>query len=105
MTAGEFSAVVLATVQAIPAGSVMAYGMVAQMAGFPGRARHVGRVLAGLPADSSIPWHRVVRADGHLAFAETDRNFRRQKRALAAEGVRFHGRRVPARYFTAGVPV
>jgi alkylated DNA nucleotide flippase Atl1 len=41
--------------------------------------------------DPSIPWHRVVRADGSLAKGE------RQRRLLEAEGVPFRGSRVDMR--------
>lgn len=102
MPVSEFEAAVLATVSAIPAGRVLSYGGVAQRAGYPGRARQVGRIMSRLPAGSRIPWHRVVRADGTLAFPPEHETFRRQRRALLAEGVSFPGRRVPGRYFDAG---
>ena len=38
--------------------------------------------------DESVPWHRVVRADGSLAKGS------RQRRLLEAEGVPFRGQRV-----------
>ena len=38
--------------------------------------------------DPTVPWHRIVRADGSLAKGE------RQRRLLIAEGVPFHGPRV-----------
>jgi methylated-DNA-protein-cysteine methyltransferase-like protein len=53
----------------------------------PGAPRHAGRVLAECQ-DASLPWHRIVRADGSLAKGE------RQRRLLAAEGVPFRGVRV-----------
>ncbi len=99
MPVSEFAAAVLATVSDIPAGCVSSYGEVARRAGYPGRARQVGRILSELPAGSSIPWHRVVRADGNLAFPPSHPCFGRQKSALAAEGVRVTGRRVPGGYF------
>ncbi|TBR13410.1 MAG: MGMT family protein, partial [Lysobacter sp.] len=54
-------------IRAIPAGEVVAYGEVARRAGLPGRARLVARVL-GQASDDGLPWHRVVRADGRIAF-------------------------------------
>ena len=42
-------------------------------------------------ADASVPWHRVVRADGSLAVGE------RQRALLEAEGVPFRGERVDLR--------
>jgi alkylated DNA nucleotide flippase Atl1 len=38
--------------------------------------------------DPSVPWHRIVRADGSLAKGE------RQRKLLGAEGVPFQGARV-----------
>ncbi len=95
----DFESAVLLTVMNIPVGKVLSYGEVACRAGFPGRARHVGRVLSRLPASSRIPWHRVVRASGALAFPNEHDDFSRQKKALAADGIVFNGRTVPATYF------
>lgn len=95
----DFESAVLLIVMNIPAGRVLSYGEVARRAGFPGRARQVGRVLSRLPANSRIPWHRVVRASGALAFPHQHDHFSRQKKALAADGIVFHGRTVPASYF------
>ena len=41
--------------------------------------------------DFSVPWHRIVRADGSLAKGA------RQRRLLEAEGVPFLGERVDMR--------
>lgn len=89
-------AAIIAVVRAIPAGRVASYGWVAAEAGLPGRARLVGRVLGELPAGSGVPWHRVMRAGGRLAFPAGSVDAARQIRALAAEGVTVHGDRVPA---------
>ncbi len=72
----------LARVRAIPPGFVCAYGDLS-----PGAPRFAGAVLAAVE-DPSLPWHRVVRADGSLAKGE------RQRRRLVAEGVPFRGERV-----------
>ena len=59
----------------------------------------VGRVLGEADAAQALPWHRVLRADGRLAFAPGSRAFREQKRRLAEEGVVVTGARVDlARY-------
>jgi methylated-DNA-protein-cysteine methyltransferase related protein len=82
-----FSALVLAAVAEIPPGKVMTYGDVAEYAGIRS-ARTVGRVLA---ADGdTVPWHRVLRADGSLA----EHLYTEQRQRLLAEGVRFRGDRV-----------
>lgn len=69
------------------------------MAGLPGRARLVGRVLAELPGDDGLPWHRVIRASGELAFPCRSRNFARQAALLRNEGVVVTGGRVDLERF------
>lgn len=90
---------VLATVAGIPAGRVLAYGEVARLSGHPGRARQVGRLLSTLPADTVLPWHRVLCADGRLAFPADSGAGQEQKLRLLAEGVQFRGQRVVAGHF------
>ena len=53
-------------VASIPEGRVATYGQVAEMAGQPGRARWVGRLLSELPEATTLPWHRVVNARGNI---------------------------------------
>jgi len=84
---------ILAAVRAIPAGQVAGYGEVARRAGLPGRARLAARVLAG-NEDPALPWHRVLRADGRIAFPEGSAGWREQCRRLRAEGVRVEKGRV-----------
>ena len=76
---------VLARIRDTPEGFVRAYGDVS-----PGAPRFAGTVLAGCD-DPSVPWHRIVRADGSLAKGE------RQRALLEAEGVPFRGERVDMR--------
>lgn len=77
---------ILAAIRAIPRGQVAGYGEVARRAGLPGRARMVARVLSeGAAAD--LPWHRVLRSDGRIAFPEGSRGWREQSRRLRAEGI------------------
>jgi methylated-DNA-protein-cysteine methyltransferase related protein len=77
---------IVRTIRAIPEGSVASYGEIAARAGLPGRARLVGRLLAEMP-DAKLPWHRVLRSDGRIAFAPGSRGFREQVRRLAGEGI------------------
>lgn len=77
---------ILAAIRAIPRGEVAAYGVVAQRAGLPGRARLVARVLSG-NTDPALPWHRVMRAGGRIAFPPCSPGFDEQRRRLRAEGV------------------
>ncbi|MGA9775728.1 MAG: MGMT family protein [Candidatus Dormiibacterota bacterium] len=44
-------------------GDILTYGQLAQLAGHPGAARAVGRVLA---SSSGLPWWRVVSSGGRL---------------------------------------
>lgn len=60
--AEDFITAVLAVVESIPAGRVMAYGDVAAAIGSRA-ARAVGTVMAHYGSDA--PWWRVVRASGH----------------------------------------
>ena len=62
------AAAILAVVRQVPVGRVTTYGAVAARAGLPRQARLVGKVLAGLPDDSGVPWQRVVAAGGRIAF-------------------------------------
>jgi methylated-DNA-protein-cysteine methyltransferase related protein len=73
---------VLERTRAIPPGFVRAYGDVS-----PGAPRFAGAVLSDC-RDPTVPWHRVVRADGSLAKGA------RQRALLRAEGVPFRGARV-----------
>jgi len=77
---------ILRAIRSIPVGCVASYGELAARAGLPGRARMVGHILSGLP-EAKLPWHRVLRSDGRIAFAPGSRSFREQVRRLAGEGV------------------
>ncbi|WP_081476366.1 MGMT family protein [Mycolicibacterium rhodesiae] len=75
-------------VQNIPAGSVAAYGDIGNRIG--AGPRQVGRAMSLL--DATVPWWRVVRADGSPATCHGGR----ARALLIEEGVPFHagGRRV-----------
>lgn len=89
---GELAHQILVCVESIPAGRVMTYGDVAEYAGARS-PRIVGRVLA--LDGGSVPWHRVLRADGSLA----EHLYTEQRQRLLAEGVRFNGDRVDLKAF------
>ncbi len=78
----------------IPAGSVASYGAIAARAGLPGRARMVGSVLRQTPDDIDLPWHRMMRADGRIAFEAGSAEFIEQVQRLRAEGVTVNNGRV-----------
>jgi methylated-DNA-protein-cysteine methyltransferase related protein len=79
------AAEILARVRETPEGFVRTYGDIS-----PGAPRVGGAVLHEC-TDDSVPWHRIVRADGSLAKGE------RQRELLEAEGVPFRGGRVDMR--------
>ena len=80
---------IYAVVRRVPRGRVTTYGAVARLAGLPGRARQVGYALAALRDGSSVPWHRVVNAQGRLSLArDGSPSGITQRLRLAREGVR-----------------
>lgn len=91
---------ILAAIRAVPRGQVAGYGEIARRAGLPGRARLVARMLSDND-DPNLPWHRIVRSDGKIAFPPDHCNFSEQQQRLRAEGVlvangRVHGQRAAA---------
>jgi len=70
----------------IPPGSLITYGQLAAAAGYPGRARWAGQMLSRLPADTRLPWHRVINASGCISFPPDSSSFERQSMALTTEG-------------------
>jgi methylated-DNA-protein-cysteine methyltransferase-like protein len=77
---------IYAAIRAVPAGQVAGYGEIARRAGLPGRARLVARLLSD-NADPKLPWHRVLRSDGRIAFPPDHAAFAEQAQRLRAEGV------------------
>ena len=73
---------ILTLARRVPEGFVTTYGDLS-----PDAPRLAGTVLAGCE-DPSVPWQRIVRADGSLAKGA------RQRKLLAAEGVPFAAGRV-----------
>jgi methylated-DNA-protein-cysteine methyltransferase-like protein len=95
----EAHARVFAAIAAIPPGRVASYGAIAQRAGLPGRARLVGKLLGEVPDGMVLPWFRVLRSSGQIAFPAGSRGFREQSRLLRAEGVEVKNGRVPLSRF------
>jgi methylated-DNA-protein-cysteine methyltransferase-like protein len=58
-------------VRRIPKGRVATYGQVASLAGLPRHARQVGYALHVLPANTDVPWHRVINARGEVSARST----------------------------------
>jgi methylated-DNA-protein-cysteine methyltransferase related protein len=76
-----FARAVVAVIDRLGPGDVVTYGEVAREAGYPGRARAVGAILARDGDD--LPWWRVVTASGRLVPGHEGEHTRR----LQAEGV------------------
>jgi methylated-DNA-protein-cysteine methyltransferase-like protein len=76
---------VLERAQSVPQGHVTTYADLS-----PEAPRYAGAVLHACD-DPTVPWQRIVRADGSLAKGE------RQRRLLEQEGVPFSGERVDMR--------
>ena len=81
-------------IRSIPRGRVSTYGGIAKMAGYPGAARLVARVLR---RGYGLPWQRVLGAGGVIKL--TGDSAIEQRLRLEAEGVRFRGRKVDMKAF------
>lgn len=71
----------------IPAGKVATYGQIADLAGLPGRARMVGKAMGLAPEAMQVPWFRVLRSDGKIAFPAGSEQANRQTGLLQEDGV------------------
>ena len=80
MNDDDFTSAVIAVLEELEPGDVVAYGEVATEAGYPGAARAVGNLLRTVPG---LPWWRVVNAAGRLVPG----NEQEQAQLLRAEGV------------------
>jgi len=65
----------------------MSYGTVARVSGFPRHARMVSRAMGR--SVEALPWYRVVRSDHSLAFDVDSEPYKKQRRLLEKEGVKF----------------
>ncbi|MDR1399621.1 MAG: MGMT family protein [Treponema sp.] len=70
MVANELSSTqqIVKVIQSIPAGKVSSYRDVALAAGLRNGARQTVRVLHSLSQKEHLPWHRVIKVDGHIAL-------------------------------------
>jgi O-6-methylguanine DNA methyltransferase len=79
-----FTRRVLHVLRRIPAGRVVTYGDVAQMAGRPGAARAVGQIMARAD-EPGLPYHRVIAAGGRIGGYGRDPHIKAS--LLAADGL------------------
>lgn len=84
---------ILAAIRAVPRGQVAGYGVIARRAGLPGRARMVARLL-GVHSGTGLPWYRILRSDGRIAFPPGSEGYLEQARRLREEGVEVRNGRV-----------
>jgi methylated-DNA-protein-cysteine methyltransferase-like protein len=79
-----FNQQVYEVVARIPVGKVISYGQIARILGKPRGAREVGWAMRNCP--ETLPWQRVVMADGSVAMGE----YAEMRRSLLEEeGVAF----------------
>lgn len=83
----------------IPPGKVASYGQIADLAGLPGRARMVGKALGYAPKDLQVPWYRVLRSDGRIAFPAGSEYAQLQTGLLQEENVVVLNNRVKLKEF------
>ena len=83
-SAPTFRAAVFTVLGRIPIGRVATYGDVARLAGRPGAARAVGRLMA-MATVAGLPYHRVVGAGGALGGYGSGPAFKAAQ--LTAEGL------------------
>jgi methylated-DNA-protein-cysteine methyltransferase related protein len=98
-TSTDTYARIYAVVRRIPRGCVATYGQIARLAGLPRHARMVGYALHNLPADSGVPWHRVVNAQGRISLRTGGDWGDVQEGLLRSEGVELCGGRINLRRF------
>jgi methylated-DNA-protein-cysteine methyltransferase-like protein len=84
-TQKNFYKAVCKIVSSIAPGHVMSYGEVARAAGFPRHSRMVSKAI--VRCTRSLPWHRVIKSDGTLAFKAGSQPYNKQKALLEKEGV------------------
>ncbi len=70
------------------------YGQIAELAGLPRQARQVGYALHALPEKTTVPWHRVVNAQGKISLRTEGGADTEQQRRLQREKVHFNERGV-----------
>ena len=80
-----------ALVAQIPAGRVATYGQLARMEGHC-TPRRVGYVMAALPEEHGLPWHRVINGQGRCAPRRDGGGAAQQEDRLRAEGLHFDRR-------------
>jgi methylated-DNA-protein-cysteine methyltransferase-like protein len=87
------------TLAEVPAGSVVTYGQLADLAGLPRAARLIGHILRNLPAETTLPWHRVINAAGKISLGPETESGLQQRALLQEEGVVFNNGRISLKQY------
>ena len=95
VSGGTFDQRVWSLVARIPYGRLATYGQIAELMGAFGCARHVGWALRRLKLPSTVPWHRVVNAQGRISMSlSREGSDWMQRELLMAEGIPVDGEAV-----------
>lgn len=94
----QFREAVYYWVAQIPKGKVASYGQIARLAGFPRHARHVSKAL-GQARDLKLPWHRVIGANGKIAFNPDSDHYATQLHLLQQESIPFKKDKIDMKQF------
>src|SRR3989339_656728 len=84
----RFTQDALHIIKSIPHGRVLTYGRAAALAGQPGGARQVSRILHSMSKKYELPWHRVINSKGRISLGPA-RGRELQKALLESEGIEF----------------
>lgn len=95
----EFSYEVIRLIKIIPKGKVATYGLLAALAGKPRGARQVGWLLHSSTQKHQLPWHRVIKSGGQLAFPQHSEAYEHQKMLLEMEGIVMLNGRVDLKHY------
>ena len=82
----ETTSRIIKAILAVPKGRVSCYRDIARAAGLPNGARQVVRALHSMTEKHRLPWHRIIRADGHIAL-ENSQGGDLQAQLLRSEGI------------------
>lgn len=86
----DFQRALLRVLRQMPPGTVINYGRLALIAGYPGYARAVGNALHALDEEHpDVPWWRVINRAGRISTNCPTHTAAEQRRRLEAEGVAF----------------
>lgn len=85
----DLYAAIYDTVRQVLPGEVATYSQIAAHVGIERGARVVGWALRALPAESDVPWQRVVAKGGRISIVNPHLSPNEQRALLEAEGSTF----------------